>query len=156
MEIPRLHREIHDLEEDLKCMTRSRNWDKQKYSKFIDYFREHDIPLPFHPEASPKSESQHQMSAIPLTKLEKTKQTVLLDFNPNYDRAPCRHRYSPQTMSLCLTDHVSSGACDRFIREIPDLPSEQTLREFSSLPVALIQTHLAVVQGVEPRITAYL
>jgi hypothetical protein len=50
MEIPRLHREIHDLEEDLECMTRSRNWYKQRYSKFISDFREHDIPLPFHPK----------------------------------------------------------------------------------------------------------
>jgi hypothetical protein len=59
-------------------------------------------------------------------------------------------------MSFCLTTHVFSGACDRFLREILDLPSQQTLGEFSSLPVALIQTHLAVVQAVKPRITAYL
>jgi hypothetical protein len=32
----------------------------------------------------------------------------------------------------------------------------QTLRKFSLLPLAFIQTHLAVVQGVKPRITAYL
>jgi hypothetical protein len=37
-----------------------------------------------------------------------------------------------------------------------DLPSQQTLREFLSLSVALIQTHMAVVQSVKPRITAYL
>jgi hypothetical protein len=59
-------------------------------------------------------------------------------------------------MSFCLATHVFSGACYRFLREILDLPSDQTLREFSSLSVALIQTHLAVVQGSKPRITAYL
>jgi hypothetical protein len=59
-------------------------------------------------------------------------------------------------MSFCLLAHVFSGACYRFLREILDLPSEYTLHEFSSLPVALIQTHLAVVQCAKPRITAYL
>jgi hypothetical protein len=156
MEIPRIHCQIHDLAEDLKYVTGSRNWHRQRYSKFIDYFREHEIPLPFHPEASPDPKPQYQTSNIPLTKLEEIKHALLLDLNLSCDRDPCRHRYSPQTMSFCLTAHVFSGARYGFLREILDPLSEQTLREFSSLPVTLFQTHLAVVQVVKPRITAYL
>jgi hypothetical protein len=88
MEIPSLRREIHDQDKDLTCITRSRNWHKQRHSKFIDYLREYDIPLPFHPEASPDPESQHQTSAILLIKFKETKHAVLLDLNLNCDRAP--------------------------------------------------------------------
>jgi hypothetical protein len=69
---PRQLRSLWLEREDLECMTCSGNWYQQRDSKFIDHFREHDIPLPFHPEASPGPESQHQTSAIPLTKLEES------------------------------------------------------------------------------------
>jgi hypothetical protein len=100
--------------------------------------------------------SSVQEGTLPPTKLDETKSAVLYDLILNRDRTPSRHRYSKHTVSFALAAHVFSGAYYRFLREILDLPCEQTLRESTSESVTLIQSIRSDIDGVERGITEYL
>jgi hypothetical protein len=161
MEIPRLHREINEAEDKLDKMKRSRNWYRQRYQTLMAYFVENDIPPPLHRE-SPPDDGEVSMivsppeGTIPLTKLEQVKHAVLSDLNLNCDRAPSRHRYLPETLSFAFAAHVFSATCYRFIREILDLPSEQTLRELTRESVTTIKVSLTDVDLAGSLVAPYL
>jgi hypothetical protein len=143
MEIHRLNRRINALEDGLSRMTRSRNWYQKRYFKLMA-FHENGIASPFRIKCPPDGgipvAASVQEHTLPPTKLDETKNTVLYDLILNCDRDPSRHRYSKHTISFAFAAHVFFGACYRFLREILDLSSEQTLRESTSERVALIQS----------------
>jgi hypothetical protein len=58
-----------------------------------------------------------------------------------------RHRYWATTREFGFASHVFSATCDRFLRGVLDLPSEQILRHLSSSPLAQIEAYLSDVEG---------
>jgi hypothetical protein len=110
MEIPRLHREIHHLEDDLLAMTHSRDWYRCKYHQLITILKDNGIPMPWTDDGA-SDEPAVEEDTPPPTKLEETKHVVMQELNLNCDRAPCRHRYSEETKGFAYAAHVFSGAC---------------------------------------------
>jgi hypothetical protein len=119
MEIPRPHRRINALEDDLSRMACSRNWYQNRCFNLMIFFHENGMAPPFRIKCPPDGgipvPASVQEDTPPSTKLDETKNAVRYDLLLNCVRAPSQYRYSKYTISFAFAAQGFSGACYRFL-----------------------------------------